>query len=441
MSEVSVSLRITLDKANQDLKAAVANIRKELGGTSMNVGEKASKDMDKLTASTKKAVAEAKALNTEMKGVIRDVSGRSPSSMSGARLDQLAQLRMQRSQGLRGYNVQAFMRGEVSAPGMTAHEAAASAGAGMRSAATIKNPLLRKFDFFQGAPPVIPPPPKVAQSAASGVSFSRSGLSALSASGIPYVSTLARAVFSPLGAAAAASAVSLMAFRHAINEATSMYAKVLRSGGLPGGFVAKRSALASIIGVGEEEVIKYGTAIRYLNDKVAWSSKVIAETTNDLASLGWGFGVVGQDIKALVAQIISELAPMLRQVLDSLHEVLKFVGKWGSMLGKVIQEAMIIALKTAFSNSIIVGAIIDVFRGWKTDPGAAPTASVNMNQMPASAWERMGLIIGNDNVHSAAERTAKNTAGILAQLKTLNEKINDQRVMDRIFPHGLMNQY
>jgi hypothetical protein len=53
------------------------------------------------------------------------------------------------------------------------------------------------------------------------------------------------------------------------------------------------------------------------------------------------------------------------------------------------------------------------------DPGAAPPPISFMKQLPASSWERMGLVLGGGMGTNPAKETAKNTHEMAHDIKKL----------------------
>lgn len=283
-----------------------------------------------------------------------------------------------------------------------------------------------------GVPPIIPTPPKLPGGGAA--SNTLSGM----------LGNLMNFQMSPLGATATKVAGGLAALRvgvgligyaahlaldpivklatamrdhfyRAAEAGRSMYAKQLQSGGLPGGYVAKRSLLGEMLGVGENEVMQYGKAVAYLNEKVRFAQGVYTQTTPQLASASYELRALNNDFKALAMLIAAEFAPAVRQMVYVLRQVVEFVGTtfakgiagaFKRVLEAVIQQfggvTALWAYKTLQKHAL-----------GKLDPGKAPGIGVSTNRMPASAWEKMGLVIGHGAGTNWAQQTAKNTARLV----------------------------
>ena len=203
----------------------------------------------------------------------------------------------------------------------------------------------------------------------------------------------------------------------AYRDAPKLYAKAMTSGlGLK--FVTKRTMLADIMGVSEQEVIKYGYAFQYLNPKIEWASAIMAKTNTNLTSVDWSFKIVGNDMKAMFATIANDAAPAMRKFLDGLHNVIEDVTEWYN------KHKEQVALQTkVFGWTMMPLQMLSLkyFSSKGTDTGPAPQPLSFMKQLPASSWEKMGLVIGGaSGGQNPATQTAHHTKGILAEQKKTN---------------------
>lgn len=428
-NEISAELRLNTAQAISDFKKALAQMKSSLSlGMGQDIG-KAVTATDKLTASAKKTKTAVKEVSDELKKwresipapVVRDTSGATNAT---------------RKKYGPGAIVPLTGGGLATAPAGQDPLQAALAQGYKRYTGIIRNPLLQSFQAVQTAPPKIP-----TASAASASSFSKQGLSAMSASGIPYISTLARAAFSPLGAALGVVALEVLALRKLFNElghsvelARANYARQLTSGGLPGSFVAKRSALASIIGVSEQEVFQFGKQIEYLNEKLAMSVGVTTATTRSLTAVSWEFAVFGKNCQAVWDIIAAQLAPAMLGLGRALNATLEIVISWGVKFGEVLKTVLRAAIVTALGQT--AGLAYDALAASGENAKPIPGVEASSSRLPASAWEKMGLILGPTVAQAAAQRTAQNTAQIVEQLNTLNHTIVNLRNPDGAMPFG-----
>ena len=216
------------------------------------------------------------------------------------------------------------------------------------------------------------------------------------------------------------SAVLMNHFTRAAEAGRSMYAKQLQSGGLPGGFVAGRSLMAEMLGVGESEIMRYGNAVAYLNEKIKFAQGVYVQTTPALASASYELRALNNDIKAIGMLIAAEFAPAMRQVIYVLRQVIEFVG---GAFAKGLAAAFKRAIEVAITHVGGYGALAayktaSKHIGGKIDPGSAPTVQASSTRMQASAWEKMGLVMGSGGrgpIQKVVENTGK-TARILERM-------------------------
>lgn len=216
-----------------------------------------------------------------------------------------------------------------------------------------------------------------------------------------------------------AIAAAIQSLTNALNRAASLYAKQLQSGGLPGGFIAQRSALAGVMGVSEEQVYQYSDAVRSLNQRLSYSSKINAETNRSVTGAAWSMRILGEDFKALAMVAANSLAPAIRQLANLMHALM-------AGLGPIIVKGIVQIFKSAFEVGLkmVAGSIaVNFMKGFldKIDPGAAPNASVSSKRLQSSSWERMGLVIGqgvSSNPLKATELNTRRTALLLKDIKS-----------------------
>lgn len=195
----------------------------------------------------------------------------------------------------------------------------------------------------------------------------------------------------------------------AYQEAPKLYAKAMTSG-LSLKFVTKRSMLAEIMGVSIEDVSRFGIQMQFLNPKIEWASSVLANTNRNLTSVGWSFKIVGNDFKAMFARIANDGAPALRKFLDGLHKIIITSTGFYDLISKQLGGKFMGALWSG-----MLGFPLSI----GTDMGAAPAPLSFMKQLPASSWEKMGLVIGGGGGSNPAMQTAHNTKSMAQDMKKL----------------------
>lgn len=238
----------------------------------------------------------------------------------------------------------------------------------------------------------------------------------------------------------------------AYDDARKLYAKSLMSG-LGLGFSAKRQNLADVLGVSEQEVIRFGAAWTYLNGRLQFASDTMAKNATPLAGVGWEFKILEKNLQAIWSTIASGLAPGFKQLISEFNDFLAALGKsqflevvaatidvifigLNDVIGlieiivnsftvglRVISDAIAIMMikainlfekarygafggVTPLDDSAIRKDLVDSttalwnevanyganFFGAKTNNVPAPQSF--MKQLPASTWEKMGLMVG-----------------------------------------------
>ena len=234
------------------------------------------------------------------------------------------------------------------------------------------------------------------------------------------------------GAAAGATAlqVAFVAMRatmstlsHVMNEtiasferARQLYAKQLTSGGLPSAFIAQRSALASIIGVSENEVMQYGSAIKYLNGRLEFSSNIMSKTAPQLTAVSYEFGILKQNMNALFASIANELAPEIIKLIRLFSEAAQAAAEYGPKVARKLIEAL--ANQSSYPMTQMAKLFFKLMPESK-DKLEQPEASAR--RLETSPWEKMGLVLGNMGGQNYAAETAKNTRRLVALFESNNQ--------------------
>ena len=184
-------------------------------------------------------------------------------------------------------------------------------------------------------------------------------------------------------------------FLEASDSARRLYASSLMSGGLPIKFTQYRQSLANVIGVGENDVLQFGSAIRTMSADLKYSNKVIADTNPTLTAMGWEWKILGQDMKALKAEIAYSVAPLIHILFNTMHAGL----------------VDLIFMAKLFANQPMIKAFAWAMSKMGQGAPEAPAPVASARRYPTSAFERAGLVLsaygaGGD----AAKETAKNTA-------------------------------
>lgn len=205
-------------------------------------------------------------------------------------------------------------------------------------------------------------------------------------------------------------------FGKTIETARQFYAKSLQSGmGL--NFTIKRGMLAEIMGVSETDVFRFGAAMAYLNPKLQNATSILARTTPELTSVSWDLKVLEKDFGALAATIGADLAPAIKRLINALDELIKGATWIYDHTPKKEIATGVASLIFGPINTLL--ARLGISELVKQFPDkAAPTPMAQMKQLPAAAWEQMGLVMGVGQQNYAKD-TARNTRESAAALKQI----------------------
>ena len=160
-------------------------------------------------------------------------------------------------------------------------------------------------------------------------------------------------------------------FAEAIKRAAKRYADAATSGFGVGTFT-NRNLTAGILGVSPEEVFRFGNAFAFVGDKMKASLDIIAAGTRPLAETNMSWEMMKVDLEALFVTLALKMRPAIESFISGIDKI--------------------ITVMTKFSD-----VIVTVFSPW------------SMKQLPASAWEKMGLVLGGIGSSNYAAQTAEAT--------------------------------
>ena len=228
-----------------------------------------------------------------------------------------------------------------------------------------------------------------------------------------------------LVAGSTAVGLALMALKKTVDEvfksfesARQLYAKAL-TGGMGLQFTARRSMLAQIIGVSETDVMRFGVQMAYLNPKLDNATRILAKTTPNLTSVAWEFQVLGYDLKAMFSTMANDGAPAIRNLTNALDGLVKSATWLYEHAPKNTAAGIASGVSNAaFGFTPTLLAKLGIKAAGIFDSGSAPNPQAWMKQLPASHWEKMGLVTMGSNQNYAKD-TARNTKEIAAGIKQL----------------------
>ena len=197
----------------------------------------------------------------------------------------------------------------------------------------------------------------------------------------------------------------------AFETARQLYAKAL-TGGMGLQWTAKRGLLASIMGVSEQDVFRFGAQMAYLNPKLEQASRILAQTAPSLTAVSWQFKVLEADLSAGFAQIAQKFAPAVLTILDSLDSLVKGIEKHATAIKWAILAVNPAARAVAAWNWFLGKG------SGKDDIAKMPSPQSWMKQLVASGEEHRGLVVGGGGMNYQRD-ISKNTRMMAAGIKEL----------------------
>ncbi len=241
-------------------------------------------------------------------------------------------------------------------------------------------------------------------------------------SGALLAAGLVTAAATAIGLALKALAITVRETGQAFETARKLYAKALIGGmGLP--FTAKRSMLADIMGVSETDVFRLGAQMAALNPKLEFAANVMAKTTPALTAVSWNFKVLEYDLQALFATIANNLAPEINGLVLGLQSLVEWFTKLAD--SKIFKALATLSLGVYGVSMYGLGTGLEAATGGKgqKDINAMPNPQAWMKQLPASAWEHMGLVAMGGSMGGGinyAKETAKNTKETVKEIRKVS---------------------
>lgn len=221
--------------------------------------------------------------------------------------------------------------------------------------------------------------------------------------------------------------------------ARRMYAKQLQSG-MGAGFTVKRSLIADALGVGEDDVLRYGAAVGVLNGKMAFAAKTISDTTPYLTATGWKMKEFQANFAAASAQFGVTFKGLIDWVLDQANRIPKFAAselgrighqmeltKWADKHGVSANEGVggdgkrrdLFFRDGKYLGDAMSDKMTKLFNKDKDkNKDKAPPATSFSARMQNSPWEKMGLVLGAGGSNHA-QQTAQNTKRIATLMESL----------------------
>ena len=196
-------------------------------------------------------------------------------------------------------------------------------------------------------------------------------------------------------------------FMNAANSAAKLYSNALQNGmGL--NFSIKRSKLAEIMGVSEQDVFRFGAQMAYLNPKLEQANNILAKTAIPLTEISWQWKILQTDLSATFAKLTNDAKPAIMAFLNGLDLFVKSLNKHATFLRGV----------SDYLSYGVTGNIMSKQIHADENKNGIPEPQAWMKQLPASSLEKMGLVTmgGSQNYQ---KDISKNTKEIAAGIKIL----------------------
>lgn len=222
----------------------------------------------------------------------------------------------------------------------------------------------------------------------------------------------------------AAMYAELRLIRNIVNNSYNIYVKAAQSG-LSTQFFTQRQVLANVLGVSgnPNQVFMFGNAVKYVQERTAHATAVLSGTARTLANVGINARILQTDASALGAKLLTEVAPALESFIYWLDRLVVFLTNNIKVLMMLTPEYWLQKGESAIANKIAGGKVGDQIN-------KAPGLNLYPLQLPASPWEKMGLVIGNMNGPvDYARRTARateKTTTILEKMQKNYSKLNEK---------------
>lgn len=169
-------------------------------------------------------------------------------------------------------------------------------------------------------------------------------------------------------------------------------------GGALSGFGTKgfttREVIGKILGVSPDDIYKFGDMTGFLKARLDGAISSMAANARVIAEANIEWEILKVKIEAIAVDIAAQLAPAL----TLLGVVIEF------LLNKM--KFLIEFFKMQISTSLL-GLLFKP--GVGGGGGSMPALQPQMKQMPASTWERMGLVLGGTGASNYGKQTADNT--------------------------------
>ena len=206
-------------------------------------------------------------------------------------------------------------------------------------------------------------------------------------------------------------------FNQSVQKGFDIYTKSAQQG-INSAFYTKRQIAADVLGVtgNPNDVFRFGSAVNYVMSQTKDAARILSDTARPLAELEMHFRILKTDMSSLFAKLSNDAAPAINSFVSAIDSLIKSLTSYKGPLDD-IQSSF-----ANFMNKHVWHGALSKFVNSDGKGGNLPPLLSTMKQLPASAMEHAGLVIGGGGI-SPATQTARNTGIMVKQLQTIAQKL------------------
>lgn len=220
----------------------------------------------------------------------------------------------------------------------------------------------------------------------------------------------------------------IMAVVNAFQQAKKLYVQ-----GALSGFGTKiqtqRSVVAQVLGISEQDVLRFGNAYKYVNSQLKSSIDLISKNARSLAETNMQWEMMRVKLQALSSVVAIQVSPAIKDFTFIFGKLADFIINRAEQINKWAQKASFVSgmISSPFLTMAKTG-----IRAWRESEESKPENKMKelfpqMKQLGASAWEKMGLVIGGGGGTNYAKDTANNTKRTNNLLETISRHLATQQ--------------
>ena len=216
-------------------------------------------------------------------------------------------------------------------------------------------------------------------------------------------------------------------------------AKKLYVGGALSGFGTRmqtqRTAVAQVLGISEQDILRFGDAYKKISSELKPSIDLISRNARALAETNIQFEILRVKLEAIASMVAAGVNPAIKDFMFIFDKFAEFITKKAESINKWASRAE--QASSFITNPIFAMAKMGV-RAWREkeeakNPNKLDELKPQMRQLGASAWEKMGLVIGGGGATNYAKDTAHNTKRANNLLETISRHLAGQQRGDNVF--------